>query len=808
MNSIACEVRVAIRTLCRAPRFSLTALLILALSIAPVTLTFSIVDSVLLRSLPYPNSDRLFYLHWQAQSGTLHALSATKFSFLRRHSRTLEEFGATDLASAGVNIAGRGSATYAHALHVSQGFFRTIGVHPLLGRDFLPQEERTGSDRVAILGDSLWRREFRGDPTLLGRSITVNDQSYTVVGVMPPNFVFTPDADVLLPLPNASPSEANENRYAVIARTIAGITQQQAQAEMTSRFEEFRRTYPDQVGPGEHGVRLERYQDWIVGDVKTGLLLIFGAVSMVLLIACVDIGVLLLVRMAHRSGEMAVRAALGARKVHLVRQVMTESLVLAFAGGALGLLAAQWSLPAILSFIPDDLPRAAEIGLNLRTATFSVAAAALSAVLFGLVPACRAAAMNVAEWLKQSAQRTATSLNQVRIGNALLSCQIALSLVLLISAALLFQSLLHLRSVPLGFNPENRLALEIALDGKNYESTAQTCAATQRVLDLIRTLPGVISAASASNQPTEPGLNIPLHFEGDNGDDESVEFRAISPGYFQTMGIPVVAGRDVARSDSADAPLVAIVNETAARFYGRDRRPLGAYLTLGRGLGPALADRPRQVVGIVGDIRESRPDQEALPTVFVPLSQVPDELTSLMNRAFRKSFVIRTERVSGVMAQIRHVVPTELSVASARPMTEVVHNTTAHLRFQAFLMLAFSGCALLLTGVGIFGIVSFQTNQRRHELGIRMSLGAKTFQLLWFMLLQAVLTTTFGVAAGIAGAVAITRVLASMLYGLQPTDPLTFAVASLAITAVALVASYLPVYHVTRGNPIAALRTK
>ena len=612
-------MRLAIRSLARAPRFSITALLMLTLSIAAATLTFSVVNGVLLRELPYPEADRLYYLHWRTQSGALHALSANKIGFWRRYSRTIESFAACDLATAGVNIAAQDSAAYAQALHVSRDFFRTLGVHPVLGRGFLAEEERAGSDHVAILSDGLWQRAFHADSSLLGRAIRVDDQDYTVVGVMPRSFAFTPEVDLLLPLRISGASDAQENLYATIARVKSGVEQEQAQADVAAVFNEFRRANPDQVESGARGIQLESYRRWIVGEVRTSLMVVFGAVSLVLVIACIDIGVLLLVRIANRSEEMAVRTALGASKARLARQVMTESLVLALAGAGLGLLTAGWSLPAIVNLIRDDLPRATEIGLDLRAAGFSVAVAVASALLFGVLPAVRAAGMNVAEWLKQSAQRTTANLTQMRLGYVLISGQVALSLVLLIAAALLFGSLLRMQSVKLGFKPENRFAFEIALAGKNYESTAQTAILTQRVLDSVRRIPGVVAAAAASNLPMQPGMNISLHVQGRGQEDESVEYRAVSPQYFSTLGIPLVAGRAFALSDSAGAPAVAIVDQAAARLYFAGPTPLGAYLSLGRELRGALGDRPRQVVGVAGDIRESRPDREALPTVFVPV---------------------------------------------------------------------------------------------------------------------------------------------------------------------------------------------
>jgi hypothetical protein len=321
-------------------------------------------------------------------------------------------------------------------------------------------------------------------------------------------------------------------------------------------------------------------------------------------------------------------------------------------------------------------------------------------------------------------------------------------------------------------------------------------------------MPGVVAAAAVSNLPTQPGMNIPLHVEGRGCDNESVEYRVISPEYFLTMGIPLVAGRAFARSDSAGAPAVAIVNQTTARMCLAGPRPLGAYVTLGRDLPGSLADGPRQIVGVAGDIRESRPDQEPAPTVYIPLGQTPDGVTALMNRAFRKGFIVRADGVSANLAQLHRAIPRELSIASARLMPEIVRETTARLRLQTFLMVGFGGFALLLTGVGIYGVLSFQASQRSHELGIRMSLGARRRQILSLMLRQTVLTTAVGVVAGIAGAIGLTRVLAGMLFGLGATDPATFAAASLGITMVALLASYLPVRRITKAHPNAALRIR
>jgi predicted permease len=792
METLFQDLRYGIRLLVKRPAFTAIAIITLALGIGANTAIFSVVNAVVLRPLPYTDSDRLVQWSWQFEQEEIGAVTALEFQFWKEHSNSFEAaFGYSGINS-GFNLAGGAEPQRVRGLQVSEDFFRVLGINPAIGRGFLPEEDHL----VAVISDGLWRSYFGGDAAVTGKQVQLNGRGYTVVGILPPGFQFELPIDVLLPLQLAVDVRDNGQNTGVIARLKPGITREQAQAEMRQLLPAFLLAYPNHTKSSDRGIGLRSYQQTVVGDVSRTLWLLFGAVGFVLLIACANVANLLLARATARKGEMAIRTALGAGRGRLVRQWLTESWVIGLAGSMAGLLIALWSLPALLAFMPQELPRHGEIKLDYEAVLFAIGVSLLTSLLFGIVPALKATRMDVGETIKASSGRTRAG----RLDWLLITSEVALALVLLVGAGLLVKSFIKLRAVELGFDPRHLSAMQTSLTSDKYRTTAQVWNFEQQVLARTRSLPGVVAAATASNVPLERGLRMGIVIDG-QVIDRSVQVRAISPDYFRALRISITSGREFYEADTQSSPFVVIVNEALARNHFPDRAPVGNQLT--------IQSKPRQIVGVAGDIREMGLDQPVEPTIYIPMPQISDGLMMAMNRWFMTAWMIRTSGPVDLTAALGEAVKDidpQMPIANVRSMTTVINTTLASQQFILLLMGIFAGLALLLTAVGLYGVLSYHVSQRTSEIGVRMALGAQPVDVLKMVLVKGMTRVLAGVVLGLAAAFALTRLMASWLFDVSATDPIMFACIALLLVCVALLACYIPARRATKIDPMVALR--
>jgi putative ABC transport system permease protein len=805
------DLRFAIRMLIKDKGFTLIAVLTLALGIGANTAIFSVVNAVLIKSLPYREPERIFQVLRKFPQFMGDALSATKFSFYRQHNQTFEALASCPVLGAGFNLQVGDEAHYVSSLQVSADFFPVLGINPLLGRTFTAAEDQPGGERVIVISNSLWKRVFNGDSQIVGKTVSLGGEDHMVVGVMPPGFQTNPSAEIWMPLRVVFDAADRGNNFLVLGRIKHGITQERAQADLERALGVMRQEYPSHVDDRET-VAVVGYQDRLVGDAKRPLLLLLGAVGFVLLIACANVANLLLSRAAARSKEMSVRAALGAGRFRLTRQLLTESLLLAGAGAAIGLLLAHFGLKFLISLSPDSLPRASEIGIDPGVLIFTIGVAAAAGILFGLAPALDASRLNLVNALREGSGRTTGAASRSRLRSLLVVTEIALSLVLLIGAALLMRTFANLRNEKLGFDPQNVFTLKLSMSDPRYQSTGGTDRFIRKVFERIRELPGVESVAYITSLPTELCPDLPFRIEGRRQENAygNANYKHITPDYFQTMTVPLRQGRQVEERDDETAPGVVIINESFARQFFPNENPIGQHLTIGGGIGPDYADRTREIVGIVGDIREEGASVRPNPMMFAPLAQRTDRLTRLTNKLAPASLVVKTRRdllsnEFAVRAAVRGADPAQ-AVSNLRTMEDVLSQSLAGQQFNMLLLAVFAGLALLLSAVGIYGVVSYSVQQRTHEIGIRMALGAQARGVLWLIIRQGLALALIGVVLGVVAAVALTRLMQNLLFGVSATDPATFAGIALLLIVVAFIAGLIPSRRATKVDPLIALR--
>jgi putative ABC transport system permease protein len=806
------DLRFGVRMLRKNPSFFTVAVLTLTLGIGVNTAIFAVVNGILLRPLPYPHSERIVKVG-SAYKGVPYSgavIDGPHYQFLRQYSRTFESVEANDVITSGVNVSGSPESEHLVSAAVSAGFFRVLDVEPAMGHAFTEEEDRPGGPCAVVLTNGLWRLRYAGDPLVVGRSITVNEQSCLVTGVLPRNFSFDGSPDILMPTRIPPTTRDVGHSYSMLARLKPGATLDQARAEMQSLFTQFKTSHGDLVDQAETGISVEPYLDSIVGDVRPSLWLLFGAVSLLLLIACANVASLLLSRAATRASEIAIRSALGAGRRRLTRQLVTESAVLAFVGAGLGLLLARWGISALRSVAPSGVPRATDISSDLRVAVFAFLLAGLTVVVFGLVPALRASRVDINMLLQTTSDRAGVDAGRVKARNLLIGAEIALSVVLLAGAVLLMRSFVVLRSVDPGFDPTNVLTFKMS-PSPRYSTTTLLWDFERRVLVRFDALPGVDTAAVAICLPLQMGPDIPTEIVGQPQTSAlNPHYRTVSPDYFRSLKIPIVLGRPFTDADVSDSTPVIIINEAMARSSFRNHNPLGEHLQLGVGLGAQYADPPRIIVGVAGDVRESSLDQPARETVFIPRSQVPTALTADINRLAGASWAIKgsippTQLANAVRQTVLAIDPQQ-PISAIRTMKEAMSSTIERQQFTAVLMILFAAFGVVLAAVGTYGVVSCTVAQRTHEIGIRRAVGAKGRDVVTLILLEALRPALVGAIFGIAGALVLSRVLASELYDVSPRDPLTLASVAVSLIVVTLVASYIPARRATTVDPMVALR--
>ncbi len=795
------DFRYAFRSLRRTPGFAITAIATLALGIGANTAIFSLVHAVLLRSLPYPEPGRLV----RVASVTQGDVSIPQYEFWKEHASAFA-------TAAGYRGGGDGSLVsgtkreWVQVMVVTADFFRTLGVSPTLGREFHPEETRPNGPQAIIFSDNLWRRAFDADPGVLGRVITLENTNYTVVGVLPRGFWFPQSADVFVPLrPAGGVSDKGANTE-MIARLKPGVSLRQAEASMATVTESFRRAMAGDVLADYRGLTLIPYQEWLTGDVRLKLLLLFGAVVLLLLIACSNVASLLVARLAARQKEIAVRMALGSGSGRLLRQFLVENILLGVAGGLTGLLGAYWLLDGLVALMPFQLPASVPIRLDLPVLAFTFAIALGTGLVFSLAPLVAAARLDIQETLRAAGRSSGAGGTRQRTRSFLVVSEVALSVTLLVGAALLIQSLYRLHREPLGFSPRGLITFWTPPSPERRGKAVELRNFEARLLERLRAMPGVRGVAAVNVLPLTNQNNFPTQREGHP--EQSIggmEIRIITPEYFEVMGIPLRRGRPFTGADTSAALPVVLVNETLARQWWSEGNPLGDRIRIGRYHGQDLGDvpdSPREVVGVVADTKAVYLKAPPRATVYIPSAQAP-WMTDGM------TWVVRAGVVKGVAEQLRQVIAEidpQQRVERMRTMEQIVTSVTADSRFDAWLFGGFAGLALLLTAVGIYGLLSFSVARRTSEIGTRMALGARRADVLRLVLKQSFTLIAIGLFAGLAGAAVLTRSLSSLLFGVGATDPLSYLTVSALLVLVGVLASYLPARRATKVDPIVALR--
>jgi predicted permease len=795
------DLRFAIRSLRKNPMFSAVAIATFALGIGANTAIFSVVNAVLLRPLPYPQSDRIVQVALAWKNGDLNdALTVPEFEFYRDHNGAFQAI-AGFRSSQTVSIQRGDTPEWIRSVRVTDGFLRVLGVHPAIGRGIEREETRPGGAHVAILSDSLWRNAFGGDPAIIGHQIEIDDVLYTVVGVMPPSFTFVErPADVFVPLQLGHTLADTGMNTHVIARLKPGTSVAQAQANVNLLFGHFRQ---GSVQRGRRGIQLENYQKWLAGDFRNSILMLFGAVSLLLLIACANVASLLMARANARQREISIRLALGSGRSRLLQQFLAESLLIALLGGVVGLLAAGWALKAVIASIPWNIPLTSRVGLDTGVLAFTFALAVGTSLVFGFTSYWQTSKVDLNASLKESTTRGATR-NRAR--SALVIGEIALSLMLSIGAGLLIESIYRLHQQKLGFDPGHVYTMTTPFARTAKLSTMQIWNFEQEVLRRIRSVPGAASAAVVSDLPLTGPDNLPTQQEGHPEHSiGGMEYRAISSQYFEVMHIPILQGRTFRESDTASSTPVAIVSETVARAWWNGKSPIGDRIVVGEYGGrqfPDALEPPREVIGVVADVKNLAIDEADPTTIYVPASQ-------LLRAAGSTAWVVRASGNRSMGTALRGAVAAVMPgqrVLDVQSMSDVVAHSMARPAFNASLMSTFAALALILTSVGIYGLLSFQVARRTREIGIRMALGAKRASVLLMVVRQGAFFAASGIAFGVAGAIVLTRFLASLLSGVHTTDPLTYAAVSALLLAVALLASYIPARRASKVDPLVALR--
>ncbi|HEX8137723.1 MAG TPA: ABC transporter permease [Pyrinomonadaceae bacterium] len=816
MGTLWQDVQYGFRMLLKRPGFTAVAVAALALGIGANTAIFSVVNAVLLRPLPYAEPERLVMVWGSAPQLGFDVLPPTAAESVewRERNQVFESLAA--LQSRTWNMTGAAGPEQIQGARVSASLFPALGVKPLLGRTFLPEEDREGGAKVVVMGYGLWQRSFGADPGVVGRTVTLNNQGYTVVGVMPQGFRFPGGENMLSGLQFSPKTELWEpagltaeelaargtHNMAVVARLKRGVSVGQAQAEMTAIALQLGEQYP-KYNKGL-GVKVVSLHEQVTGDVRPALLLLLGTVGFVLLIACANVANLLLARAATRRKEMAIRTALGASRARVVRQLLTESVLLALAGGACGLLLALWGIDALGALIPDAIARGVEIGPEARVLSFTLLISLLTGLVFGLAPALQASRTDINESLKEGSRGATSGARHNRFRSLLVVSEIALASVLLIGAGLLIRSFLRLQQVDPGFDPRGVVAMELVLPSiapSRYTEPEQQAAFFRRALERVGALAGVEAAAVVSTLPLSGAFeSTSFKVEGrpapsSERESPQANYTLVSADYFRVMSIPLMKGRAFTERDTKEGPAVLLVNERLARRVWPGEEVVGKRLTVG------FEKTPREIVGVVGDSKQTSLDAQTPLAVYLPYQQFTYAGMTLVVRSKSDAATV----ADAVRREVQAIDP-GLPVSNVRSMEQVLAVSVAERRFSMTLVVLFASVALLLAMVGIYGVMAYAVSERTHEIGIRVALGAQGRDILRLILGQGMTLTLSGIALGLGGAFLLTRLMSGLIYGVSARDPLTFAGVSLALALVAFAACYIPARRATKVDPMEALR--
>ena len=805
MTKLLQDLRYGFRTLIKKPGFVLVAVVTLALGIGGSTAIFSVVNAALIKGLPYRSSDQLYHL-WERTPQK--EFNKREFSYpdYQDYQQNSVFDGLAAYSGAGAILSGSGEPESVPAVRASANFLNVLGVDPIVGRTFQPDEDKPGGPKVTILTYGLWQRRFGGDASIVGRAITINGESYTVIGVLPASFQFAlRPADLWLPY-QPTPNQLSRrfmHGTNLIGRLKSGVTADQAQSELSviaGRIEQqFKESHAGTVAT------LVPLQEEVVGTVRPILMVLLAAVGFVLLIACANVASLLLTRSLARAKEVAIRSALGASRWRVIRQLLTESVVLSVIGGAAGLLIAYWGTPSLVTALPQSqlnaMPFLKSLHIDARILAFSFVLSLLTGIFFGLAPALQSSRLDLNETLKEGGRNSSAGAGH-RLRSALVVSEIALAVVLLIGAGLMMKSLYRLLQTNVGFNTENLLTMTVILPATKYTENSQSINFNDQLRERVQSLAGVSGAGTVNILPLNGGNTTRFNIEGDPvpppGQEVEANIRTVSDNYFQTLGIPLLAGRNFDASDKPNGQGVVIIGKSVAdrMFAGRD--------PIGRKIKYSAIDAPGDlIVGVVGDVKITGLDQAIKPVLYYPFRQ---------NGSIFSNLVLRTNSDTTTLAnmvrnEIRSIEP-EAAILNINTMNEVIAQTPASFmrRFPALVISIFAGIALLLASIGIYGVVSYSVSQQTHFIGVRMALGASPVDIQKMVMKQGLWLALLGVGIGVAASVGVMRLLNDLLFGVTTTDATTFAVVTGTLFVVALLACYLPARRATKVDPLVALR--
>ena len=809
MQQLIQDLRYAVRGLIKRPGFTFIAVMTLGLGIGANSAIFSVVDGVLLRSLPLPDAQSLYAVHTGAASFNRFdgPLSYPEYQDVASQTRSFQSIGAW--VDSDANLSEGAQPERVMLRIVLPSLLPTLGVEPVRGRNFLPEETTKGRDHVALITYGLWQRRFSGADDAVGKSVHLDNVDYQIVGILPRDFQFERPVDVWVPLTTTDPdvNVRNSHFLRVVGRLRPGVTEKSVAADLeaVAKYESdnFPNMFPASAG---FAFRARPYLEDIVGDVRLPLYILLGAVGFVLLIACTNVANLLLAKAAPRQREIALRTALGARRFHLLRQLLTESMLLAILAGVVGVLLATWGTTALVALSPDSLPRAHEIGFDWRVLTFTSVVALMTGIVFGLMPAIWGPRVDLTEALKEGS-RGATS-GGGRLRKSLVVAEVALSVMLLVGAGLMLRSFSRLRSVNPGFQTDHALTLRVSLPVPNSQiSTADEdrfVSFFDRALARVSELPGVTAAGASNMIPldgngTDRLIDIEGYIPRDKADMPDAQNRQVTPGWFAAMGIPLTRGRLIERSDDNKAQRVLVVNDAFAKRFFPNGDAIGKRIRLGK----LTAEFPwATIVGIAGDVRGFALDEPPEPTMYWPVAQIRATPSLAIVVRTQSDPAALASAVRNAIAEIDHTQP----IYDMQPLDQLVAKSLDQRRFTLTLMLLFGVIALVLSAIGIYGVMAFAVTQRTQEIGIRMALGARAIDVLKMVVGSGMFLALIGVAVGLIGAFGVTRLMASLLFGVSPTDLVTFGFVTVGLLTVALLACYIPARRATKVDPLVALR--
>lgn len=812
------DLQFSLRSLGKALGFTVIAVLVIAVGIGVNTAVFSVINTVLLKPLTYPDPQSLLELRNTSPQRSFPGANIPKFNIWRQQTSIFQRVAAYDFGGAGINITGGDHPVQAQGMHVSADYFSLFGAPLAAGRTFTAEEDSPHGGNVTVLSYGLWKSRYGGNPNAVGSTIQLDGQPYLIVGVIGRDFVTDDPTDLWVPFQFNLASQDMAHFFTVSARLKPGVTVAQANAQLRLAADQYRRTYGADSMPPDAGFDVVSLQESKIGDTRFPLLVLMGAVGFVLLIACANVANLLLARASGRKREFATRAALGAGRGQIIRQLLTESLTLSLSGGLLGLILGFAGVRLLLGISPGDIPRIGEDGsavtLDIRVLLFTLGISLLTGLLFGLVPAISASRSDLAATLNENSSRSGVGFRNGKLRAALVMGEMALTLVLVIGATLLIRTFLKLQAVDPGFATRNVITMAMSVSGDRFQTTAPVAEVVRGGTDRVLAVPGVIDVGVSNCLPMAGGFGMSFNVVGRPKGDSlfagGAGFYSISWRYFNTFKIPLLRGRGFTGRDDAAAPGVVIINQALARHYWPQGDPLKDKIVIGAGAGPAFAEGARQVVGIVGDTHDGGPSRDPFPMMYIPIAQMPDLETALNSRVAPLWWIVRSQvdprtLVMPITAALRDA-SGGLPVAHIRTMDEIEARNTARQRFNMLLLTIFGSSGLLMAAIGVYGVMSYSVQQRTQELGIRMALGAQASNLRNMVIRQGMMLTLSGVIIGIGGAFWLTRFLASFLFGVKTSDPIAFVATPLLLSAVALLAIWIPAKRATRVDPMAALR--